>query len=96
MTFIIYSNPFVEKIWIEGVAPSYTINETIRDFRISERKLLYSEFENKGNIKCYEIEFEIKMLSNEYEIYKVWTNNGIGEDSFSFNIQAFGKIIKKV
>ncbi|CAC5423230.1 unnamed protein product [Mytilus coruscus] len=93
MTFLIYSNPVVEEIWIEGVAPYYTKNETILDFRISETELLYSEFGNKGHIKGNEIAFEFKMFSNDYEMYKIWTKNGLGEESFSFNIRAIGSPI---
>lgn len=96
MTFLIYSNPVVEELWIECVAPCYTKNETILDFRISETELLYSEFGNKGHIKGNAIAFEFKMFSNEYDIYKLWTKNGLGKQSFSFNIRAVGKIILKV
>ncbi|CAC5419888.1 unnamed protein product [Mytilus coruscus] len=88
MTFLIYSNPVVEAIWIEAVAPCYTKNETILDFRISETELLYSEFGNKGSIKGNAITFEFKIFSTEYEMYKIWTKNKRGEDSFDFNIQA--------
>lgn len=99
LSFLLYSYPIVEEIWIEGVASSYTINETIHDFRIEKRKLLFSEIENNkvfskiGNNKGYEFAFEIKILSNEYEMYKIWTKNRLGEDSFSFSIRAVGKII---
>ncbi|XP_052065092.1 uncharacterized protein LOC127704895 [Mytilus californianus] len=90
LTFLIYSYPIVEELWIEGVASSYTINETIHDFRITETKLLYSEIGNKENIKGYKFAFEIKIFSNEYEMYKIWTKNRLGEDSFSFSIRAVG------
>ncbi|XP_052085477.1 uncharacterized protein LOC127723082 [Mytilus californianus] len=90
VTFLIFSNPIVDEIWIEAVAARYTINETIHDFRISEIELSYSEFKNRGNIKGNQIAFDFKMFSNEYEMYKIWTKNGQGEDSFSFNIQAVG------
>lgn len=90
VTFLIFSNPIVEEIWIEAVAGRYTINETVHDFRISETELSYSEFENRGNIKGNQIAFDLKVFSNEYEMYKIWTKNGEGEDSFSFNIQAVG------
>ncbi|CAG2250511.1 unnamed protein product [Mytilus edulis] len=88
MSFLIYSNPEVEEIWIEAVAPCYTKNETIHDFIISETELLYSDFGNKGFIIGNEITFEFKILSTEYEKYKIWTKNRLGEDSFDFNIQA--------
>lgn len=64
-----------------------------------KRKLLFSEIENNkvfskiGNNKGYEFAFEIKILSNEYEMYKIWTKNRLGEDSFSFSIRSVGKII---
>ncbi|CAC5396460.1 unnamed protein product [Mytilus coruscus] len=92
MTFMICSNPVVEEIWIEAVALCFMKNETVLDFRISETKLLYSDFGNKGFIKGNKITFEFKTISSEYEKYKIWTKNRRGEDSFDFNIQAVGLI----
>ncbi|VDI35101.1 Hypothetical predicted protein, partial [Mytilus galloprovincialis] len=88
VTFFLFSNPMVEHIWIEGVAPRYTKNETINDFNMSETNLKYLDFESNANIKGEQIVFEFKMLNNEYEMYRVWASNELGEDSFSFNIKA--------
>ncbi|XP_063417207.1 uncharacterized protein LOC134699544 [Mytilus trossulus] len=90
VTFFLFSNPIVEHIWIEGVAPGYTKNETINDVNMSETNLKYTDFESNANIKGELIVFEFKMLSNEYEMYRIWASNAIGEDSFSFNIKATG------
>lgn len=91
VTFFLFSNPMVEHIWIECVAPGYTKNETINDFKMTETNLKYTDFESNANIKGELIVFEFKMLSNEYEMYRIWASNALGEDSFSFNIEATGK-----
>ncbi|XP_052064796.1 uncharacterized protein LOC127704698 [Mytilus californianus] len=79
-----------EQIWIEGVASGYTKNETIHDFGMSEINLKYTDFESNANIKGEKIVFEFKMFSTEYEMYRIWASNELGEDSFSFNIRATG------
>lgn len=97
--FSLYSNPIVEEIWIEGVALNYTNNETKRKihcFKISEIKLKYTEFKSNAFIKGKVIEFEVKMFSHEYEMYRIWTTNRLGEASTTFKIQAVGKIILKL
>lgn len=96
VNFSLYSNPIVEEIWIEGVAPNYTKNKTIHFFRISETKLKYTEFKSNAFIKGKEIAFDVKMFSHEYERYRIWTKNGLGEVSTTFKIQAVGKIILKL
>ncbi|VDI81054.1 Hypothetical predicted protein [Mytilus galloprovincialis] len=93
VTFSIYSNPTIEKIWIEGVALDYTINETIHCFKISETKLKYTEFKSNAYMKGKEIVFEVKMFSHEYEMYKLWAENGLGKSSTTFKIRTVGKII---
>lgn len=93
VTFSIYSNPTIEKIWIEGVALDYTKNETIHCFKISETKLKYTEFKSNAYMKGKEIVFEVKMFSHEYEIYKLWAENELGKSSTTFKIRTVGKII---
>lgn len=78
------------------MALNYTKNETINCFRISETKLKYTEFKSNAFIKGKEIAFEVNMYSHEYEMYRIWTKNGLGEVSTTFKLQAVGKIILKL
>ncbi|CAC5423227.1 unnamed protein product [Mytilus coruscus] len=90
VSFFLYSNPTVGEIWIEGVASNYTKNETVHCFRISETKLKYTELGSNKHIKGKQIAFELKMFSSEYEMYRIWTKNGMGEASTTFRIRAVG------
>lgn len=76
---------------MQGVAASHEINKTIHDYSISRTDLMYTEFGKKGNIEGYKVSFDCKIFSDDYKMYNIWAGNGIGEDSFSFQIQAIGK-----
>lgn len=96
LTFLLYSDPTVEGIIMQGVAADHEKNETVFDYRLSTTDLKYTELGGKGNIEGYKVSFELNMFSDDYKMYKIWARNGIGEESFSFQIKPIGKKFQKL
>ncbi|VDI64204.1 Hypothetical predicted protein [Mytilus galloprovincialis] len=90
LSFLLYSEPIVDKLVIVCVAGNYTKNETTQDFRIYETDLIYTHFGQTGTIRGFEITLDFKMISNEYNAYKIWAINVRGGGSFSFKVRAVG------
>ncbi|CAC5426679.1 unnamed protein product [Mytilus coruscus] len=87
LSFVLYSNPFIEDLWIEGATDGDFQNITKSDFKISNTTLLYTAFGNKGNISGYEIIFGANILrSNDFHKYNLWTKNELGVDFYRFEI----------
>lgn len=94
LSFVLYSNPFIEDLWIEGATDGDFQNITKSDFRISNTTLLYTAFGNKGNISGYEIIFKANIVrSNDFHEYYIWTKNEFGVDFYRFEIVEIGKTI---
>ncbi|XP_071122542.1 uncharacterized protein [Mytilus edulis] len=92
LSFLLYSEPIVDKLVIVCVAGNYTKNETTQDFRIYETDLIYTDFGQKRTIRGFEITLDFKMISNEYNAYKIWAINVRGGGSFSFKVRAVEKL----
>ncbi|CAC5426686.1 unnamed protein product [Mytilus coruscus] len=96
LTFVLYSNPIMEDIWIESVSTGNNQAKTKEVFNISNRTLPYTVFGNKGNISGYEIIFETKILtSNDFHEYNMWAKNKLGVDFYRFEIIEMGSLKNK-
>lgn len=88
LTFLLYSNPIVEKIWIEEDATSAHF---IHDFRLSKKDLMYTGSAGKGNIGGYEVSFEKQISTyNSNYVYTIWAENRFGVDSYKFRVITVG------
>ncbi|CAC5423229.1 unnamed protein product [Mytilus coruscus] len=84
LNFLLYSNPIVENIWIEG---NGTLPNVIHDFRISNASLLYTGSVDKGNIAGYDISFETNISTDSNtNVYTIWAENKFGVDFYQFKI----------
>lgn len=91
LTFLLYSNPILEKIWIEEDATSAHF---IHEFRLSKKDLMYTGSAGKGNIGGYEVSFEKQIsIYNSNYVYTIWAENRFGVDSYKFRVITVGKII---
>lgn len=94
MTFILYSNPTMENIWISSTTTWNSHAKTKDVFTISKMTLPYTVFGNKGNISGYEIIFETNNLrSNDFHEYYLWAKNKLGVDFYRFEIIEIGKTV---
>lgn len=91
LNFLLYSNPIVENIWIEG---NGTLPNVIHDFRISNASLLYTGSTDKGNIAGYDISFETNISTDSNtNVYTIWAENHFGVDFYQFKIVGVGKTV---
>ncbi|XP_063408234.1 uncharacterized protein LOC134691597 [Mytilus trossulus] len=89
LTFLLYSDPLLDDIWIKSVGTDRNQSEINHEFRISNTTLSYTAFENKGNISGYKITIETNILnSNDISMYKIWAKNKLGVASYIFEIIA--------
>ncbi|XP_071144179.1 uncharacterized protein [Mytilus edulis] len=89
LTFLLYSDPLLDDIWIKSVGTDRNQSETKHEFRISNTTLSYTAFGNKGNISGYGITIETNILnSNDFSVYKIWAKNKLGVAAYIFEIIA--------
>ncbi|XP_052084707.1 uncharacterized protein LOC127721929 isoform X3 [Mytilus californianus] len=87
LSFLIYSYPDVEEIFLEKLGRTYSRKRKITNFNISNFTLRYTGFENKIGIQGYEILIEIEMLDiKDFRAYCITATNRLGASDYHFEI----------
>lgn len=94
LTFLLYSDPFVEDIWIQSVGTNRYQNKGKYELKMVNTTLSYTAFGNRGNISGYEITIDINIEnSNDFCVYHIFAKNELGSDFFIFEVKSSGRSI---
>lgn len=94
LTFLIYSDPTIKDIWIEGVDTDHNQSKIKLEFMLANLTVPYTAFGNKGYIMCYNITIQTNIVSSiDFHVYKIWATNELGVTSYKFEVIAVGNII---
>ncbi|VDI81050.1 Hypothetical predicted protein [Mytilus galloprovincialis] len=86
MSFLIYSNPIVDKIWI-GMAGTDLTKAIRMNFGISKADLIQAASRENYKISGYKIIIETDIFRiNDVHEYTIWADNTLGVDSYQFRI----------
>lgn len=92
LSFHIYGYPDIEEIFIEPIGRKPTNRKKLKEYKILESTLNYTDFGNTVGIDGYEILIESEVLDiDDFQAYRITAKNVLGEGYYYFDIVHNGK-----